>query len=66
MPTAKGGNANSINALVMSIDQLKMGSRLQVTPFARVLAIVVMKFTEDIVTETANNAMANAASVAPV
>ena len=64
-PPAKGGNAKSINVIVIRMDHVKMGRRFQVTPFARFLTMVVMKLTEDIVTEIANKARAKAARVAP-
>ncbi len=55
-PAASGGNAKSANAIVIKIDQVKIGRRVHVTPLARFFTMVVIKLIEDIVTETANNA----------
>ncbi len=65
MPAASGGNANSISALVKSMDHENTGILRQVTPGALVLTIVVIKFIDDIVTETASIAIAKTATVAP-
>ena len=62
---ASGGNANSANAIVIKIDQVKIGSRVHVIPLERFFTIVVIKLIEDIVTDTANKASAKIASVAP-
>ena len=51
-PPAKGGKAKSANAMVKSIDQLKIGIRVHVTPLARFLTMVVMKLIDPIVAET--------------
>ena len=58
-PAASGGNAKSASAIVISMDQVKTGRRVHVTPLARFFTMVVIKLIEDIVTETANNANAN-------
>ncbi len=65
MPIARGGNAKSISTFVKSIDHAKGRMLVQVTPFFRVLKIVVMKLTEDIVTEAAKIPNARAATVTP-
>ena len=64
-PAASVGKAKSINVIVISTDQVKMGRRFHVTPFALFLTMVVMKLIEDMVTETASSASANMARVAP-
>lgn len=51
VPAAKGGNTKSISALVISMDHVKIGSFDQVAPLALFLTMVVMKLTEDMVTE---------------
>jgi hypothetical protein len=47
------------------MDQVKIGRRVQVTPFALFFTMVVIKLIDAIVTEIANNANAKMASVAP-
>ena len=64
-PAASGGNAKSASAIVISMDQVKIGKRVQVTPLALFFTMVVMKLIEAMVIETASNPNAKMASVAP-
>ena len=57
-PAANGGKAKSARAIVNRTDQVKMGSRVHVTPLARFNTIVVIKLIEAIVMEMAKNALA--------
>ena len=54
-----------MSAFVNRILQVKGGIRFQVIPLALLLKIVVMKFMEEIVTETASIATAKPPKVTP-
>ncbi len=64
-PAARGGKAKSMSALVIRMDQVNRGSRRHVMPFALFFTMVVMKLTEDIVTEAESIPKAKIARVVP-